>query len=113
MRKEQQDVRIRVDGYTRVCLTVIAVVLTLVAIGLWSDVGPIGRRAQARTVHARDTIAGKGGTKHGQVSARTALLEEQKRTTAKVQELVTLLRSGQVKVKVASLEGVKDGTANK
>ena len=45
-------ITVRVDWYTRVCLTVIAVLLTVVIIGLWTD--GVQLAPTARAVYGRD-----------------------------------------------------------
>ena len=80
MDRHNENVRIRVDNYTRLCLTAIAALLTLTVIGLWSDHGPAGPSAEARTVKAQDTIAGTGKAHSDTVSSRTVLVQAQQET---------------------------------
>ncbi len=87
-RNEKQDVRIKVDGYTRFCLTVIAVLLTVLIVGLWADAVPSVGDAQG---------AKSFGDSGGQREEMTRL---QKNTTEKLNELISLLKSGEVKVQV-------------
>ena len=94
-------VEIRVDGYTRVCLTVIAVLLTVTALGLWGQGVPsVSPAGAAGPVAAADS--GFGDT-----NARIlAQLEQAKLTNAKLDEVIKLLTSGQMKVQL-----VKDDKA--
>ncbi|MDP7162799.1 MAG: hypothetical protein QF577_06865 [Phycisphaerae bacterium] len=85
-----KDVRLRVDGYTRVCLTAIAVLLTLLVIGLWADM-PVGHDRRAAGAEAfLDAI-----------TQRKMILEVQKTTNTKLEELIRLFRDGKAKVQLA------------
>ncbi|MFW6133269.1 MAG: hypothetical protein ACOC8F_05175 [Planctomycetota bacterium] len=81
--------RIQVDTYTRVCLTVIAVLLTVLIVGLWADGTPDARPARAAESFANAT------------EQRKAIIDAQEATTAKLGELIALLRSGKVEVRLA------------
>lgn len=120
MERRRETVRMQVDAYTRVCLTAIAVLLTLTVIGLWSDRGPGGRAAQARTYSPNDkdapdraaqtdTSAEKARVE--QVSPFVGLREETIKSNEKLQELINVLRSGEVKVQV--VKGEKGERAEK
>ena len=93
MRNERSDVRarpqaVRVDTYTRVCLTAIAVLLTVVVLGLWADGVPTAGEL-------------RGAEKFLDSAAqRKAILEQQKQTNAKLDELVGMFRNGQAKVRL-------------
>lgn len=109
MERPERNVRIQVDGYTRVCLTAIAVLLTLTVIGLWSDRGPSVGQAGAGVVSAksinRDTSADAVEPKPNiQVSSTAGLRDEMEKVGARMQELQALLRSGEVKVQVVKPE---------
>lgn len=91
MRSDKETLRVRMDAYTRVCLTVIAGLLTVLIIALWADYTPQLRQVQAKGPFV-DT------------STQTQLVQlvgAQNKTTAKLQELISLLRSGEVKVQLA------------
>jgi hypothetical protein len=85
---------VHVDTYTRVCLTAIAVLLTLAVLGLWGEVGP----RPAAAVGA-EPFGDAGGQ-------RDALVKAQEKTNAKLDELITLLRAGEAKVQV--VDGKKE-----
>ena len=96
----KQDMTVRVDGYTRVCLTVIAVLLTVLIVGLWAD-GP-GRSDEARAAEPfLDSSA-----------QRAALLKSQDKTNSKLTELIGLLKSGKAKFTLAKIapSATKGGT---
>lgn len=86
--------RVRVDGYTRVCLTAIAVLLTVLVLGLWAERSP-GTGEVRAAKQFLDSSA-----------QRNAVLKAQETTNSKLGELISLLKSGQVKVQIA-----KDGAA--
>ena len=87
MMRNRRNIQIRVDRYTQVCLTAIAVLLTVLIIGLWADFVPSARSARA----ADDATAAEQAKQ---------LLEAQNKTTAAVDKVADVLRSGEVKVQV-------------
>ena len=103
---EQAKVEIRVDTYTRVCLTVIAVLLTVLALGLWCQAVPTVSPAGA---------AGPAGTADGgfgDTNARIlAQLEVAKATNSKLDDIAKLLTSGQIKVQVVKDEKAAGGAS--
>jgi len=99
METKRQTLRVRVDWYTRTCLTAIAVLLTVLVIGLWADHAPRGPEAQAA----------KPFVESGTQVQIVQLVRAQDRTTAKISELIALLRSGQVKVDLVGGEGRSSG----
>jgi len=106
MRRRPDGVGIRVDGYTKFCLTAITVLLTVLIVALWAERVPAGRTAQGR-VPSLDSS--------GQ---RATMIKELQKGNAKLEELISLLRSGQVKVRVSvddkeALGGGNAGTATK
>jgi hypothetical protein len=109
----------QVDMYTRVCLTAIAVLLTLTVVGLWSDRAPAVPSAQARTYSPNDKDApdrpaeNTTGEKSraAEISPFVGVREEVVKSNEKLQELLNLLRSGDVKVQV--VKGEKGERAEK
>ena len=112
MERRRETVRMQVDAYTRLCLTAIAVLLTLTVIGLWSDRGPGTPAAQARTYSPNDKDAPDRAkedtpaekTRATEVSPFVGVREEIVKTNEKLQEVLTILRSGEVKVQVVKGE---------
>lgn len=104
MSTEKEALHVRVDTYTRVCLGVIAVLLAVLIVGLWAERDPA-----AGPVHAQ--VRAKGLAPKGpflDTSTQTQLVQivkEQRKTTEKVAELISLFRSGQVQVKVEGQAG--------
>ncbi|MBS3735091.1 MAG: hypothetical protein KGY99_09225 [Phycisphaerae bacterium] len=91
--------RAKVDTYTRTCLTIIAVLLTVLIVGLWADGVPAARPAGA-------AAEGFGNA----AKQRKAMIEAQQKTNAKLDALMGLLRSGEVKVRLAGKpDGERDG----
>ena len=96
----KKRIEIRVDAYTRICLTAIAALLTVTVLGLWCQAGPLASSVSA---------AGPGTDGFGDMGARVAAqLEAANKTNAKLDDLLKLLTSGQVKVQVA--KDKEDGT---
>lgn len=93
-------VSLRVDGYTRLCLTAIAVLLTVLVVGLWAElpgwVGP----ADAQGPDGKPFI--------NTGAQRKDILAAQEKTNAKIDELIKLLKSGQAKVQVVEEDKDKD-----
>ena len=84
---------IRVDAYTRVCLTVIAVLLSVLIVGLWAETVPGQSRAFAQNSNPPKFMLDGAGQ-------RKAAIEAQEKTTRKLEELITLFTTGQAKVQV-------------
>ena len=76
----------RLDDYTRVLLTVIAVLLTVVAVGLWTHAPSSISTAEARLPDS--------GLQFNQ------MIVELQRTRASMDGIANLLRSGQAKVQI-------------
>ena len=86
METSQKKTVIRVDNYTRVCLTVIAGLLTVLIIGLWADTSPRAEQAGAAEKFL-DTSA-----------QRQEIVKAVEKTNARMDQLLGLFRSGQAKV---------------
>ena len=100
---ERKEIQVRVDGYTRVCLTVIAVLLTVMIVALWADGVPPGEQAMAGKVITEERRPPGPG------SQRAEIVTAQKQTTAKLAELIAVLKSGDVKVRVTEMPAVSEG----
>ncbi len=104
MNNEKQTLPVRMDGYTRFCLTVIAVLLTVMIIGLWADKVHLAETANAKA---------KGSFVESSTKAHMIrLVKAQDKTTAKMDELIRLLKSGQVKVTVTEAAPAPKGIKN-
>ncbi len=90
MRKEDDTVHVRMDNYTRICLTVIAGLLVVLIAGLWAEHTPTTDFAEA----ARPTEDKPAASREARI------LKAQEETAAKVAELVKLLKSGEAQVKI-------------
>ena len=86
---------IRVDTYTRACLTVIAVLLTVVIVGLWAQDAPNSQQALGAAAAARPPA---GIPDSGQ--QREQLIREVSLLGGKLDRLTQLFESGQAKVQV-------------
>lgn len=94
---------IQVDRYTRVCMTIIAVLLTVLIVGLWHGT-PTASTAQA--AGADDDGFGGSGAR------QQAILKSLDQTNVKLDELAKVLKSGEVKVQVVA-PGGGDGSSSK
>ena len=83
------EATVRLDGYTRLCLTVIAGLLTVLIIGLWAQKTPAGPDALAQMPSVIDPAA-----------QRYSVTKAVEQSNAKLDELIKLLRSGEAKVQV-------------
>ncbi|MCK4601916.1 MAG: hypothetical protein KAU28_05590 [Phycisphaerae bacterium] len=105
MGQEKRKITVLVDSYTRVCLTAIAVLLTVLIIGLWAD--------GVRTVD--DAQAAEKFLDTG--AQRQEMLKAQQEVNTKLDNLMELLKSGEAKVQVVAgagkvaTEGGSDVTA--
>ena len=97
MANNQRRVRIQVDAYTRVCLTVLAGLMTILIVALWADGVNVSDSAGAREVFLDSS------------AQRNAIIAETKKTNQKLDELISLLRSGSVKVQVLSKDAKQAG----
>lgn len=104
MVRHNRKVQVRVDTYTRVCLTAIAVLLTVLIAGLWAEGVPTGDLASARPP------AGRGAKKPlwDTVGQREALVKEMQQVNRKLEELKTVLKSGDAKFTVVGGDGGKN-----
>jgi hypothetical protein len=84
--------RVTVDTYTRLVLTAIAILLTVVAVGLWYESPGTVQAASAQIPDQGKQMA--------------ILIENAQRTNILLQELGKVLVSGEVRVQV--IEPVKD-----
>ncbi|MFP4106723.1 MAG: hypothetical protein ACLFVU_11610 [Phycisphaerae bacterium] len=91
---------VRVDNYTRVCLTLIAVLLTVMVVGLWADHTPDTEQAQAAQPFVNAS------------AQRLAMVKQQQVTNEKLDKLVSLLQSGDLVVNVEQQEPASKGSSN-
>ena len=91
MDHKEKNLYVKVDAYTRVCMTVIAVLLTVVIIGLWVDGVPSVEKASAAKAAMSNAIR------------QTKLLKAQEQANTKLDELIALLKSGQLKVEITKM----------
>ncbi len=102
--KTQKHTMVQVDRYTRFCLTTIAVLLTLLIIGLWADgVKTVGQaRAAGSRSKFQDPTAAKAFQegRWGTSSAAGKMAATQQQTNAKLDELIKLFKTGQAKVQI-------------
>ena len=97
MDRKDRKMVVQVDAYTRVCLTVIAALLTVMIVALWADgVRPAESALASKIVVEERRPPGPG-------SQRAEILAAQKQTTAKLTELIAVLKSGDVKVRVTEM----------
>jgi hypothetical protein len=110
---DKENTTVRVDGYTRFCLTAITVLLTLLVIGLWAD--PVGTpsRAGAATGY-RDNKAEKAVQegRWGTSSAPNKLAAAQGETNGKLDTLIELFNSGKAKVRIVDGAPAERGGSN-
>lgn len=94
MKPTDQDITVKVDAYTRTCLSIIAVLLTVLIVGLWADAWP------DRSAEAANPAAARTDVFKGSVAGRDDLLKVSQGISTKLDRIMNLLRSGQVKVQV-------------
>ena len=92
MSEKKNTLPVRMDDYTRLCLTAITVLLTVLIIALWADHTPSPQPASAANGGLfKDTSP---------QSQLVGLRKAQEKTSAKVDELTRLFRSGKAKVRI-------------
>ncbi|KPK86301.1 MAG: hypothetical protein AMJ81_01605 [Phycisphaerae bacterium SM23_33] len=85
------------DRYTRCCLTAIAILLTVLVIGLWAT-GPVG---PAPTSAAPPAAAEADTSGIGNPAAqRAATIQAINTTNQKLDRIISLIESGKIKVTV-------------
>jgi hypothetical protein len=89
---DRREYHVTVDRYTRVCLTVIAGLLTVLIVGLWAEVDPLGEPADAQ-VSANGQI-------FGSTVQRGKMLDQQKEMNKKLDAILEHLKGGTLKVRV-------------
>ena len=100
MQNDRQKVQVRVDRYTRTCLTAIAILLTVLIAGLWAERARVADQADAGEV-----LFDSGAQREDMVIV-------QRKTNAKLDELIKVLRSGEVKVQLIEPTGPGSGAKN-
>jgi hypothetical protein len=91
MGKTRRTVEIRVDVYTRSCLTVIAVLLTVLIAALWAQ--PLAPDGTGQAAAAPGGIPDAG-------LQRETMIKELENQTSKLDALIRLFESGKAKVQV-------------
>jgi hypothetical protein len=99
MNPKNERIEVKVDGYTRVCLTATAVLLTVLIVGLWAT-----RLDISADAHAAQPFGDSG-------EQRQEFIALQRETNSKLGELVSLLRSGEAKVQLVD-KAKADGGKN-
>jgi len=100
MKTQTRPKTVTVDRYTRFCLTAIAVLLTVLIVGLWADGVPPLRGAGA----AEPTRYQPQSTIEIGDMVRT-----QERTNEKLDQIIKLLEGGSVKVQVVQAAEAPSG----
>ena len=95
MDTNKQRYEVRMDTYTRVCLTAIAVLMTVLIVGLWADHVPLAGKVQAAGAFVES----------GTQTQLVEMVKAQKLTAAKIDQLIAVLKSGQVTVKLVNSDG--------
>ncbi len=108
MKQTQGRITISIDGYTRVCLTAIAVLMTILIIGLWAS-GPEPMSGEQAVAAARRVKPDK--TLLDARAQRMELLKEARETNKKLDKIVAVLKGGEMRVVLAESK-TKKGKSN-
>jgi hypothetical protein len=104
----EHHIRLRVDGYTRFCLTALVVLMSVMIVGLWAE----GIPSAARLGAAAPGDPSAERYKPGSAIDISALVAVQERAIAKLDEIKKMLESGEAKVQVVG-GVVKDSGGDK
>ena len=111
--RDKRQANVRTDLYTRTCLTAITVLLTLLVVGLFSDtIDPVGRAEAGPTKYTPTGQKAISGGRWGTSSAAEKTAAQQTQTNAKLDQLISLLKTGNAKVRIVGSEGVGQGGVN-
>jgi len=102
MENSEKGIEVKVDLYTRFCLTAIAALLTLLVIGLWAEAVPTANQASAEPARVFGDSAAQ----------RDEVAKLQAQTVEKLKELIDLLKSGEVKVQMVQPDQKLPGGEN-
>ncbi len=103
MNSTESRTTVRVDGYTRFCLTVLAVLLTLLIIGLWANDGVFPAGSSALAAPARDGVKVLTDAK----VQRAAMISALEQTNRRLERILGILESGKLQVVVVERKGKK------
>lgn len=106
MQRARERLTVTLDGYTRVCLTVIAVLLTVMIVGLWATGPARSAGAQAEPARrparpARISLLPDSGAQ------RMVLVKAVETTNRKLDRIISLLQSGKIRVVLVDAKGRK------
>ncbi len=112
--KSEQHHSVTVDGYTRFILTAIAVLLTVLAIGLYSEtIDPI---RPVRAAVGYEDAAAKEAFEQGRWGTSSArgkkMVAVQHQTNVKIDELIRLFKTGEAKVQLRETAAGSSGGKN-
>ena len=109
-KKPAEITTVHIDGYTRFCLSAIVVLLTVLIVGLWangpaSDVSDASAAAKSpksnSTLNLIDARAQRVGT-----------MKAAQKTNKQLDEIITLLKSGEIRVAISGEGKGKEGSKN-
>ena len=92
MQHKQQTLRFRLDRYSQTCLTAIAILLTVLVLGLWADRTPSAAEAQ-------DSQPLRFGDSGGQ---RVEIQDAIQESNRKMDQLIQLFQDGEAKVQIVN-----------
>ena len=111
--KKPADVTtVHVDGYTRFCLSAIVVLLTVLIVGLWAN-GPASDVSDASAAAKSSARSGRSTLNLIDARAqRVGTLKAAQKTNKQLDKIITLLKSGEIRVSIAGEGKEKEGLKN-
>ncbi len=110
MQKKTSRYTVRIDGYTRFCLSAIVVLLAVLIVGLWAE-GPVSSvpdaAGAAKVLPSRSTLNLLDAR-----SQRAAMLSAAQETNRKLGKIIDLLKSGDIRVSVVDADKEKKVIGN-
>jgi len=106
MKRSTHGVRVRVDGYTKLCLTAITALLTILIVGLWAERVPGTPAAQGK---GKDLMGDAGGQRAAMIKELQNISQGLQKSNGTLEEMLAVLKSGRLKVQAISAEGKVPG----
>jgi hypothetical protein len=110
-RKTAEVATVHVDGYTRFCLSAIVVLLTVLIVGLWAN-GPVSDVSDASAAVKSPKSGSSTLNLLDARAQRVGTLKAAQKTNRQLDKIITLLKSGDIRVSIADAGKKKEEPKN-